>query len=79
MPNKFQGFDLFNDIEDKVLRIRNRAVVLANAFQDNCKDGKVTPRGAAIILSYFKNIPEGERKDVQDKFTQDMLARGFRI
>lgn len=75
----YQGFNLFNDIEDIILRTRNRAVVLANIYTDNCKDGKVSGKGAITILNYFQKIPEAERAMVQDKFVEDMKLRGFKI
>lgn len=77
MRNNYHGFNLFNDIEDEELRTRNRAVVLANIYQDNSKDGKTTPKGATTILGYFASIPEGERGAVQKKFVESMAERGF--
>lgn len=79
MSNTYQGFNLFNDIEDFDLRTRNRAVVLANIYEDNCKDGKVSGKGAVTIMNYFQKIPEGERGAVQTKFTEDMRLRGFKV
>lgn len=74
--SNYNGFELFND-QDQELRTRNRAVVLANIFQDNSKDAKITPKGLKLILGYFQSIPEGERKSVQDQFTEQMKQRGF--
>lgn len=79
MSNTYQGFNLFNDIEDFDLRTRNRAVVLANIYEDNCENGKVSGKGALTILNYFQKIPEGERMAVQDKFSEDMRLRGFKV
>lgn len=75
--NQFKGFDLFNDIEDVSLRNRNRAVVLANMAQDHTKERKISPGGAGLILGYFKNIPDEDKKDVQDRFQKTMQERGF--
>lgn len=75
----FKGFSLFDDIEDVILRTRNRATVLANIFEDNSQKAKVTPKGAALILGYFKLIPEGERRAVESKFKECMSERGFRV
>lgn len=75
----FKGLNLFNDIEDIVLRTRNRAVVLANIYQDNCENGKVNLKGATTLLGYFEKVPEAERKMVQDKFVEDMKIRGFKV
>ena len=77
--SNYNGFNLFNDIDDLELRSRNRAVVLANLFQDNSKDAKTTPKGAHLILGYFNQIPEGERKVVKEKFVVAMKERGFAI
>lgn len=77
MTNRFQGFELFNDIEDAALRTRNRAVVLANMYEDGQKEGKVSPALASRILKYFNLVPEGERAAVQAKFVEQMQARHF--
>ena len=79
MSDTFSGFNLFNDIDDDLLRIRNRAVVLANMYCDNSKDGKTTPKGAYLVLGYFSKIPEYEREAVQAKFVEDMSARGYQL
>ena len=79
MKDSYKGFSLFGDIEDVTLRTRNRAVVLANIYEDNSENGKTTPKGAALILNYFKEIPENERKPVQERFVESMRERGFRI
>jgi hypothetical protein len=75
--DSFKGFSLFNDIEDKDLRNRNRAVVLANIAADNTRNKLISPKGASLILGYFGLVPPEERKDVQDQFTQRMLESGF--
>jgi hypothetical protein len=77
--NDFKGFSLFNDIEDYVLRVRNRAVTLANMAEDNSEKGLINVKGVAYILGYFKMVPEDEREDVQTKFKSTMAERGFRI
>lgn len=79
MQNNYNGFSLFNDIEDEALRTRNRAVVLANIFEDNSKDGKTSPKGASLLLNYFLALPEAARQSVQQEFIKKMAERGFRI
>jgi hypothetical protein len=79
MTNNFKGFSLFNDIEDYVLRVRNRAVILTNIAEDNSEKGLINVKGVATILGYFKMVPEDEREDVQAKFKSTMAERGFRI
>ena len=76
--NDYKSFCLFNDIEDITLRNRNRAVVMANLLEDNLnKEKKINPKGAALLLGYFNRIPEGERADVHNRFTEGLLQRGF--
>ena len=80
MQNEFRGFSLFSDIEDAELRARNRAVVLTNIAEDNkTKDKKISSKGAMLILGYFSNIPQEERKEVSSRFATEMNARGFAI
>ena len=76
---QFKGFDLFNDIEDTQLRNRNRACVLANIAQDNCKNRLISPGGAGLILGYFKQVPELDRNEVKNKFMEFMTQKGFAL
>lgn len=75
----YNGFELFNDIEDAALRTRNRAVVLTNLYVDHQKEGKLSPTAAARILKYFSLVPEGERQMVQDAFVEQMKQRGYAL
>jgi hypothetical protein len=77
MNDNFKGFNLFNDIEDEQLRIRNRAVVLANIAEDNTKKALLSPKGAALVLGYFNCIPQEERGAVKDSFAKNMQERGY--
>lgn len=79
MQNNYKGFALFNDVEDDVLRTRNRAVVLANIAESNIKDRRINAKGAGLILGYFNQIPLAERNGVKDKFKADMIQRGFAL
>ncbi len=82
MTNKrddFRGFSLFSDIEDYVLRVRNRAVVLTNMAEDNSKSSLINAKGVSLILGYFQQVPEDEREDLTAKFKTTMAERGFRI
>ena len=74
---QYKGFDLFHDIEDTPLRNRNRAVVLANIAEDNSRNRKVSPGGAGLIIGYFNNVPNEDKRDVKDMFTKFMAERGF--
>lgn len=75
----YKGFCLFNDIEDYMLKTRNRAVVLANLAFDNSQDAKINAKGAALILGYFQMIPSDEREDTKNAFVTSMNERGFRL
>lgn len=77
--NEFKGFSLFNDIEDIVLRTRNRAVVMTNMAEDHMdrKTKRINPKGASLILNYFSLIPVTERNAAKESFSQDMASRGF--
>lgn len=80
IQNEYKGFSLFSDIEDSSLRNRNRAVVLANIAEDNLnKEKRITPKGAALVLGYFSQVPEAERSDVYGRFVTNMNERGFQV
>jgi hypothetical protein len=73
----YKGFDLFNDIEDPILRNRNRAVVIANIAEDNTKNRLISPKGASLVLGYFNEIPAIDKTDVIEKYKDNMQARGY--
>ena len=77
--NEFKGWSLFKDIEDNVLRTRNRAVVLANIAEDNTQKRLISPKGAALILGYFSRIPDNERLGVKERFSETMIERGYNL
>lgn len=76
---EYKGFSLFSDIDDKELRNRNRAVVLANIAENNSRNQRIGANGMGLILGYFSNIPEDERADVQERFKNTMIERGFAL
>ena len=77
--NEYKGFSLFKD-QDEPLRSRNRSVVLANIAEDNLtKEKKITPKGAALMIGYFNEIPKEERNEVLGAFVANMNQRGFAI
>jgi predicted phosphatase len=75
--NEFKGYSLFNDIEDIVLRDRNRAVVLANICSFNTKDKKINAKGMFLTMGYFNCIPPDQRANVLSNFESMMNERGF--
>ena len=74
---KYKGYHLFNDIEDRRLRIANQGVTLANIYEDNCKGSVISKKGAVDVLGYMSKIPLEDRKQVKDHFEKIMTERGF--
>lgn len=77
--NTYKGFSLFNDIEDAVLRLRNRAVVFANIAEDNTKDLLISPKGAGLVLGYTSKLPKEDVASVTESFKNEMIRRGFKL
>lgn len=79
--DNYKGYALFSDIEDEVLKTRNRAVVMCNIFEDNPDPhGKdyVAQKGALLIFGYMEAVPKGERGSLAREFQKQMLERGYR-
>lgn len=80
MENKeYKGYTLFMDVEDKALRTRNRAVVMANIAEFNTKAQKITAKGVAMLTGYFDLVPKEDRKEVYEKFGECMKERGYAL
>lgn len=77
MSNDFKGYALFNDIEDEVLRARNRATILANMCEDNTRDHLVSESGIELMKGYLDNVPHIERYETYAQFQQQMKDRGY--
>lgn len=76
----YKGYSLFSDINDAVLKARNRATILANIAEDNMdKEKRISGKGAVLMLGYMSAIPLDERKEVAAKFAENMNQRGFAI
>lgn len=75
--NEYNGYSLFNDVEDQALKQRNRAVVMANIAEQYTKAKKITLKGSSLIIGYFSCIPQEERKELEAKFTEVMKERNF--
>lgn len=75
--NEYKGYSLFNDLEDVALRDRNRAVVMANIVEQYTKSKRITPKGASLVIGYFNEIPEVERKQVNDLFEARLAEMGY--
>lgn len=77
MNDSYKGFSLFNDIEDKELQTRNRAIIMANIAEQYTVKKKINIKGASLIVGYFDNIPKTDRKLVEEKFTSVMQERNY--
>lgn len=75
--NAYKGYSLFNDVEDETLQTYNRARVLVNMSEDNTKEGKISPKGAAMIIGYFNQFKDDDRTNVLKKFKFLMLRGGY--
>ncbi len=75
--NEYNGYSLFNDVEDKTLQQRNRAVVMANIAEQYTQAKKITLKGTALILGYFGCIPQEERKPLYEVFEKTMKERNY--
>ena len=64
-----QDYDLFNHVQDSELRNHNRAVYIANMYEDNTPKGTkaVNQLGAIRIMKYFSEIPKEDKKEVLEK------------
>lgn len=73
-----EPLEMFNDIEDVELRARNRAIIMANIYEDNLTKGnKINALGAKLLLTYFSKIPEQERVGTYDQLQSQLSIRGF--
>lgn len=77
-----KGYSLFNDMEDEALRTKNRARVMVNIFEDNLKrdgnDIRISPAGMVVLMSYFKEVPEDERRGVYEQF-QSLVKDSYNV
>ncbi len=77
MINEYKGYSLFNDVENKELQTRNRAVIMCNIVEQYTKKDLITPKGAGLAMGYFRCIPEAERNDVNKSFEKMIKERGY--
>ena len=76
----YRGYALFSDVEDRDLRTKNQATVMANIFEDSpdVKDKRlVSKRGATILFGYMENVFPEDRATVISLFEGKMKERGY--
>lgn len=78
-PQSYKGLPLFNEVEDAALRRRNQAVIMANLLEDNFQDGKISQKGAALLLNYYRLLPDEEKDFVRQEFISNAKSRGFDV
>ena len=74
---EYKGYALFDEVQDRELRVRNLAVTMANIFEDNTVGNVITQRGGALLLGYFNAIGDLDKKMVTVKFRETMEERGY--
>ena len=78
MPEQIGGYPLFNEVEDKELQLRNRAVSIANIIEDNLhKEGVITEQGMYLSLQYWDAIDEEERGELYKAVKVEVDARSL--
>lgn len=75
--NMYKGFNLFFDISDKELRLRNQAMVMANIFDDHQRNGKLSVNGTGLLLGYFGEIAPQFRNELKERFAMILKERGY--
>ncbi len=70
---------MFNDVKDSRIKNRNRAVIMANLFEDNVPFGEKTTSGigGALVMQYFAKVPDEDKSKVLGDYKSVMLERGF--
>lgn len=81
--NEINGYSLFNEVQDAELRNRNRAVVMANIFEDYLDHDKEEPtvkiKGANILLKYFEKVKDADKAEVAKLYQEIMTQeRGYK-
>jgi hypothetical protein len=76
--NEYEGYPLFNDVTDKELRIHNRAITMANIYEDHQYKGKVQARTVLLLAKYLRSVPNGEKAETYERFNEVITARGIR-
>ncbi len=73
-----ENYETFNDTKDGVLRARNRAIVMANIFEDHSRGRDITTKGAALLFQYFEQLPKTDIALTFEAFQINMRERGYR-
>lgn len=77
LNNDWEGYSLFNDIDDDNLRTDNQGTVLANILEDTMKDGMVSGKGRELALGYMENVFFLDREMAATKAKKFLEDRGY--
>jgi len=71
-----KGYSLFNDSPKGDIRLRNRAKVMVNIFEDHLDfdftPARISALGMVVLLKYFSQIEAEERPVIYEMFTKDV-------
>jgi len=76
---------IFDDVEDKTLRIRNRGAILANIFEryttSTPKGDVLLPKDLAMCMreldEYYSRMPKHEVRAAKDAMMTHLKDRGY--
>lgn len=73
----YKGYALFSTDPSTESRTKNQATVLANIWEDNLKGNVITVKGGLLLFGYFGKVAQRDKKLVFEKYSAEMLKRGF--
>lgn len=74
LDNDFEGYCLFNDVEDFKIQVKNQATMLANIIEDQRKNKEIMKD---LARGYFDSIPLFNKKKVLELTESILIERGF--
>ena len=72
-----EKFEKFEDIKCPKLRARNRAIVMANIWEDHSDEKTLSKEGTGKLFGYFAEIPAIDQSLAFEAFKNDMESRGY--
>ncbi len=76
-PTFHASYNLFSDVLNRELRIRNQANIMANIFEDHASGLNINSKGASVLFGYFNKTNPLERKELMTKYEEVMKERGY--
>tara|TARA_Y100000310_G_scaffold319188_1_gene374160 strand:- start:7341 stop:7613 length:273 start_codon:yes stop_codon:yes gene_type:complete len=75
----FNGYSLFDDIDDPILRNTNRSKTMMNIFKAHAKGSDLTENGFKLLHGYFGSVPIDERATVYAGFVGALYREGIEV